>query len=109
MDAAANWAEFILSDDGPAIPLPRRSVPPRNAERYSSSEVPWKDNASIAANTDSWDQIDLLAVVGCVIALIGLLLALFPELRRGGILVPVGLALMAIAAYAARRKDETAS
>jgi hypothetical protein len=53
----------------------------------------------------NWDLLDYLAVLGVVLALAGLVLTLLPATRSGGVLVPAGLAVMAAAAYAARRKD----
>ena len=107
MDIPVNWSEFALSEEGPAMPLPRRSASPRNAAPYTSPASSPLDDGTDQQNRDTWDFPDVLAVVGIVAALIGLLLTFFPETRRGGTLVPIGLALMAVAAYVARRKDGT--
>ena len=106
MDIAANWSEFALSEEGPTMSLPRRSVPPRNVSPAASPAPPPLDDGTDRQNRDIWDLPDVLAAAGLVVALIGLLLTIFPETRRGGIFVPIGLVVMAVAAYAARRKDE---
>lgn len=107
MDGTANWADFLLPEQGRSIPLPRRAAPPRNAEPYSSGNIPWPDELTMTESHDSWDWLDYLAVAGIIVAVVGLLLAIVPESRRAGVLVPVGLAMIATAAYAARRKDQT--
>jgi hypothetical protein len=53
-----------------------------------------------------WDLFDCLAIFGVVALLAGLLLTVLPATRPGGVCVPVGLGLMAFAAYAARRSDK---
>jgi hypothetical protein len=52
-----------------------------------------------------WDVYDFATVLGIALTCIGLILALFPVLRGGGILFPIGAATMAFAAYGARRRD----
>jgi hypothetical protein len=52
-----------------------------------------------------WDIYDIATVIGIVLACVGFVMALFPPLRSGGILFPIGAALMAFAAYGARRRD----
>lgn len=107
MDVAANWSEFALSEEGPTMPLPRRSASPGSVSPRIAPALPPLNDETDRQNHDIWDLPDILAVAGIVAAVIGLLLAFFPETRRGGTLVPIGLVLMAIAAYVARRKDGT--
>ncbi len=52
-----------------------------------------------------WDVYDFATVIGIALACVGLILALFPVLRGGGILFPIGAAMMAFAAYGARHRD----
>jgi hypothetical protein len=86
--------------------LPRRATLPTNVGHYAMhahhDEDDEDDNVSQFPN---WDILDYLAVLGCVAAIAGLVLALWPATRSGSILVPTGLGLMAFAAYAARRRD----
>ena len=107
MDIAANWDKFALSEEGPTMVLPRRSAPLGNSTRFKPDGAPRNDSPARDTESNAWDFPDYLAVAGIVITLIGLALALIPETRRGGLLAPAGLILMAIAAYAARRRDET--
>lgn len=52
-----------------------------------------------------WSGPDFLAVVGITLALAGFVLALFPAYRAGGVLFPIGLALLAVTGYWARYRD----
>jgi hypothetical protein len=60
-------------------------------------------------NLSEWDSYDFVLVIGTILMLLGFVLALFPSLRAGGILFPIGTGLMACAAYAARRRDSYSS
>ena len=46
-----------------------------------------------------WSAPDVLAVAGIILALAGFVLSLFPAYRAGGVLFPIGLALLAITGY----------
>jgi hypothetical protein len=62
-----------------------------------------------SGNPSAWDLADWLAVLGTVIFVVGFVLPLLPlpQTRSAGILVPFGMTLMAVAAYAARQSDRT--
>jgi hypothetical protein len=57
----------------------------------------------------TWDLLDYAAVVGAIACLTGFVMGFLPSLREGGLLVPLGLCLMAGAAFAARAKDGDAT
>lgn len=102
--AASNPREFPrLAGGGPTMRLPRRGAPPRNVVRDMMGYARWGD---ANPGMSRWDLLDYLAVAGGLVSLVGLLLALWPSTRSAGILVPAGLAVMALSAYGARRKDE---
>ena len=110
MRGTADWHKFpMLAEDGPVMKLPRRATPPRNVERCRPLEWSRNGEAESKLPTSAWDLIDWLAIVGGIVSMAGLILALPPETMPWGILVPAGLALMAFAACAARRKDTAAS
>lgn len=99
-----------LAEGGPTMRLPRRTELPRNVGRYALRSRPdGNSEEEVVRSAPGWDILDYLAVLGLVASLAGLVLALWPATRSGGVLVPVGLGLMAIGAYAARRRDGTTS
>ena len=53
-----------------------------------------------------WNIYDFIIVVGTFLMLVGFMVTLFPDIRKFGALFPVGAALVAIAAFAARRRDD---
>lgn len=55
---------------------------------------------------DGWDAYDFAAVAGIVLAIIGLILVLFPATRSGGVLLPIGAGVTAAATYGARQRDQ---
>lgn len=52
-----------------------------------------------------WDSFDFVTVLGIVLMAIGFIAAFLPELRKAGILVPLGLGVMTLGVFGARRKD----
>ncbi|HYZ40696.1 MAG TPA: hypothetical protein VE687_08725 [Stellaceae bacterium] len=54
-----------------------------------------------------WDEFDVLAVGGMLVTTGGVVAALFPRLRRIGLLIPIaiGAAMMTVAAFGARHGD----
>jgi hypothetical protein len=110
MDAGSGWNEFPrLAEAGPTMRLPRRTTPLKNVGFHASSGGPASDGGVGRATASGWDLPDLIAVLGAAIFVIGLLVALIPlpQTRPVGVLVPFGLALLAFAAWSARRKDAT--
>ena len=106
MTTAENWSEHpLLAEIGPTMTLPRRATPPRNVEPFRPQEWGRFSGKGEEVTTSAWDAFDYLAVMGGLVSAAGLFLALLPQTRSWGVLVPVGLALMALAAYTARRKD----
>jgi hypothetical protein len=55
----------------------------------------------------NWDFFDFLSIFGVIFVVIGFVFALLPAIRAGGVLFPIGLGLMAFAAYGAQRRDVT--
>jgi F0F1-type ATP synthase assembly protein I len=109
-EGSANWGQFpLLAEVGSAMPLPRLTRPLRNVEPNPLSNDRDTNHQESATGGAGWDVSDFCAVGGIVAVLLGLLLALFPQTRPGGILVPIGLGIMAASAYAARKKDTTES
>lgn len=98
VEVGPHWDRFprLAEVDG-AMPLPRLSAPPRGV-----GPNPFKDNSDHDDTPVRWDALDRLVVAGAILFLIGVLCALFERTRPGGILVPVGAALFAGAAFAAR-------
>ena len=60
---------------------------------------------SIDLDWKNWDIFDCISVCGIVLMIIGFVTAIFPAVRVGGGLLPIGLGLMTFAAYGARRRD----
>jgi hypothetical protein len=58
---------------------------------------------------EKWDVFDYLTVAGVALFLGGLGSAVFRVTRRGAVLLPAGLACMALAAYGARRDGVASS
>jgi hypothetical protein len=52
-----------------------------------------------------WSGPDCLAVAGMISLLLGFVFALFPAYRAGGVLFPIGAALLAVTGYWARYRD----
>jgi hypothetical protein len=52
-----------------------------------------------------WDSFDFVTVLGIVLIAIGFIAAFLPELRKAGVLVPVGLGVMTLGVLGAHRKD----
>jgi hypothetical protein len=67
------------------------------ASNRSSDEIDW--------NWKNWDIFDYFSACGIALIAIGFVTAVFPALRFGGVLLPIGLALMTLATYGARRRD----
>jgi len=76
-----------LSADASASPLPEQQ----------------RDDDGFFAD---WDGLDVAASLGIALLIMGFILALIPNTRNGGILFPIGALIMAIAAYAARNRDQ---
>ena len=57
-------------------------------------------------NLRRWDSFDFLTTLGVLLLIIGFVLTFLPELRKAGILVPVGLGIMTLGVYCAHRRDE---
>jgi hypothetical protein len=53
-----------------------------------------------------WDSFDFVTVLGIILVALGFITAFLPELRRAGVLVPVGLGIMTLGILGARRKDD---
>ena len=53
----------------------------------------------------NWDIFDYLSACGVVLMVVGFITAIFPSVRAGGALFPIGLGLMTLATYGARRRD----
>ena len=41
MDATTNWSELLLSEEGPTMSLPRRTVQPRNVDTSAAHAADW--------------------------------------------------------------------
>lgn len=54
---------------------------------------------------ERWDWLDVVTVIGVGLLVIGFVLAFIPKFRSGGALFLVGVILIAVAAYGARKKD----
>lgn len=68
-----------------------------------------ENNTPTSVSVTSWSEwtvYDFLVVGGAALMLVGFLVTLFPDSRRFGVLFPVGAALVAMAAFAARRRDD---
>lgn len=103
MATVASWDELPpLAEIGPPMSLPRRLAPPRNVR---SLELPPDLNRMADDADDSWDSLDYMTMFGAAVGAAGFVLALWPETRRWGAMVPIGFLLIAIAAYLARGKD----
>ncbi|MGH6847090.1 MAG: hypothetical protein ACREC0_06540 [Methylocella sp.] len=82
----------------------------KRASREVEIETP--DHASITEDNDQsdsmfwrWSGPDFMAVAGMMSLLAGFVLALFPAYRAGGVLFPIGAALLAATGYWARYRD----
>jgi hypothetical protein len=104
-DGTASWPEFALTEVGPAMKLPRHRSPPRNIGSYRPNDRREQGGPQAGTPLHTWDLPDYIAVLGIIVVVVGLLCALMPWTRSGGILVPLGFGLMTIAAFDARRKD----
>jgi hypothetical protein len=86
--------------------LPRRATRPRHVEPTPPANHEGIDGDS-GGEATGWDLADYLAVLGIVLVVVGLILAILPRTRSGGVLVPIGFGLMAGGSYAARKKDKS--
>jgi Ribbon-helix-helix protein, copG family len=93
-------AEFVLSDAG-------NGATPRNSETKSGSEQSETD--WLEWDWTQWDAFDFVSVLGIVLVILGFIAAFVHPLRAAGVLVPIGLGCMTLAAYGAHHRDADAS
>jgi hypothetical protein len=84
------------------------SIEVRITRAVKEEDITYREPAeadSIDLDWKNWDIFDCISVCGIVLMIVGFVTAIFPALRAGGALLPIGLGLMTFAAYGARRRD----
>jgi transposase-like protein len=99
----AAWFLFHRLREAAHDPAPLPLGGPDNPTRRTETSKLNRDGWWMAIR--EWDIYDYAVIAGIILSCLGFLFALFPQSRTGGILFPIGAALMAFAAYGSNEGD----